>query len=114
MFMQTFLPPADENTIEATVMVQRPVTEVFTFYREFTNLPRFLGDVMAVQQIGPALYRWTIQGPLRIRVNWTIKVTDDRPNELIRYETATSPRLRPIGKSISLVDLRLVKRKFAK
>jgi uncharacterized membrane protein len=49
---------------------------------------------MAVEQIGPALYRWTIQGPLRIRVNWTIKVTDERPNELIRYETATSPRLR--------------------
>jgi uncharacterized membrane protein len=35
--------------------------------------------------------RWTIQGPLGIRANWTIRVTEERKNELIRYETATAP-----------------------
>ena|SRR2546425_12604978 len=49
---------------------------------------------MAVEQIGPATSRWTIQGPLGIRANWTIKVTEERPNESIRYETVTSPGLR--------------------
>jgi uncharacterized membrane protein len=38
--------------------------------------------------------RWTIQGPLGIRANWTIKVTEERTNELIRYETVTFPGLR--------------------
>jgi len=49
---------------------------------------------MAVEQTDPATSRWTIQGPLGIRANWTIRVTEERKNELIRYETATSPGLR--------------------
>jgi uncharacterized membrane protein len=49
---------------------------------------------MAIEQIDPVTSRWTIQGPLGIRVNWTIKVTEERTNELIRYETITSPALR--------------------
>src|SRR5215468_10305525 len=82
-----------EDTIEASVTIQRAVGEVFKFYRDFKNLPRFLGDVMAVEQIGPATSRWTIQGPLGIRVNWTIRVTEERTNELICYETVTPPGL---------------------
>jgi uncharacterized membrane protein len=75
------------------VTIRCPVGEVFKFYRDFKNLPRFLGDVMAIEQIGPATSRWTIQGPLGIRVNWTIRVTEERTNELICYETVTPPGL---------------------
>src|SRR5260370_37962145 len=56
---RTSLPPRDENTIEASVIIQRPVEKVFGFYRDFKNLPSFLGDVMAIEQIGPATSRWT-------------------------------------------------------
>jgi uncharacterized membrane protein len=90
----TSWPPSDENTIEVVVTIQRAVEEVFRFYRDFRNLPSFLGDVMAVEQIGPAASRWTIEGPLGIRASWTIKVTEERTNELIRYETVAPPGLR--------------------
>ena len=83
----------DENTIEASVTVQRPVEQVFGFYRDFRNLPSILGDVMAIEQIGPAVTRWTIQGSLGIRTHLTIRVTEERSNEMIRYQTVTSPRL---------------------
>jgi Polyketide cyclase / dehydrase and lipid transport len=82
---RTSSPPTDENTIEESAIIRRPVEEVFSFFRDFRNLPHFLGDVMAVEQIGPATFRWTIQGPLGIRVNSTIKVTEERANMLIRY-----------------------------
>jgi len=82
------------NAIEASVRIQRPVGEVFNFYRDFRNLSRFLGDVMAVEPTGPTTSRWTIQGPLGIRAHSTIKVTEERANALIRYETDTSPGLR--------------------
>jgi uncharacterized membrane protein len=84
----------DKDSIEATVSIRRPVEEVFSFYRDFTNLPSFLGDVMAVEPIGTANSRWTIQGPLGIRASWTIRVTDVLPNQLIRYETVAPPGLR--------------------
>ena len=89
----TSLPPQDDNTIEKSVTVGCEVGAVFKFYRDFKNLPRFLGDVMSIEQIGPATFRWTIQGPLGIRVNWTIRVIEERTNELICYETVAPPGL---------------------
>src|SRR5712691_8144600 len=59
----------NENAIEASVTIHRSVEEVFRFYRDFENLPGFLGDVMAIQQIDSATSRWTIQGP------WAFKRT---------------------------------------
>jgi uncharacterized membrane protein len=84
----------NENTIEGRITIKRPVEKVFEFYRNFKNLPSFLGDVMAIDDTGPATSRWTIQGPLGIQGRWTIRVTEERTNELIRYETASSPALR--------------------
>ena len=91
---RTSLLSRGEDGIEASVTIQRTVGEVFRFYRDFKNLPSFLGDVMAIEQIGPATSRWTIQGPLGIRATWTIKVTEERTNELICYETVGPPGLR--------------------
>jgi uncharacterized membrane protein len=84
---------SDANSIQASVTIQRPVDEVYEFYRDFRNLPSFLGDVMNIEQIDPVMSRWTIRGPLGIQAHWTIKVTEDRTNEVICYETATSPTL---------------------
>lgn len=88
--MQTDLASSGENQIEATVTIRRPVSEVFAFYQDFKNLPSFLGDVMEIEPTGPATSRWTIEGPFGIRVHWLMEVTEERTNELIRYETATS------------------------
>jgi uncharacterized membrane protein len=85
---RTSLPSEDGDTIEARVIIQRPVEEVFEFYRDLRNLPSFLGDVMAIEKVDSATYRWTIEGPLGIRGHWTTTVTEERANELIRYETA--------------------------
>jgi uncharacterized membrane protein len=85
-------PPRDEHRIESRITIQCPVEKVFKFYRDFENLPSFLGDVLSIEPIDPATPRWTIQGPLHIRANWKIKVTEERINEYIRYETDGSPR----------------------
>lgn len=77
----------DDNTIVGSVIIERPVEQVFGFYRDFQNLPSFMGDVMAVERIDAVRSRWTIQGPLGIRMRWTTTVTEERSNELLRYET---------------------------
>jgi uncharacterized membrane protein len=92
------LRPRDQNTTEARVTIKRPVENVFSFYRDFKNLPTFLGDVLAIERIDPETSRWTIQGPLGIRAHWIIRVTEERANALIQYETVTSPRLKTYWK----------------
>jgi uncharacterized membrane protein len=91
---RTLFPSPDDNTITSSVVIRRPVEQVFNFYRDFTNLPSFLGDVMKIEQIDAATSRWTIQGPFGIQVHWRVRVTEERPNELIRYDLVGSPRLK--------------------
>jgi uncharacterized membrane protein len=84
----------DKNAVEGSVIIQCPVQNVYEFYSDFRKLPSFLGDVMNIVLTGPATSRWTIQGPLGIQAHWRIKVTEERKNELIRYQTVTSPALK--------------------
>ena len=84
-------PQSGGNLVEASIVIRRPVEEVFQFYRDFRNLPKFLGDVMAIEQTGPATSRWTVQGPLGVRIKWTARVIEERANEFISYETVPLP-----------------------
>jgi len=80
--------------IDGSVTIRRPVSQVYRFYRDFTNLPRFLGDVMAVQVTGPLTSHWTVQAPLGTFVNWNVQVTEEQPGKLLRYQTDTAAALR--------------------
>jgi hypothetical protein len=42
------------DTVDGRVTIRRTVGQVFTLYRDLRTLPRFLGDVMAVEPIDPA------------------------------------------------------------
>jgi uncharacterized membrane protein len=75
------------GTVTADVVIRRPVHVVYSFYRNFTNLPRFLGDVVAVEQVTDTTYRWVVAGPLDIRLPVTVTITEQRVNQLIRYQT---------------------------
>ena len=72
------------------ITIRRPLAEVYAFYRDFSNLPKFLGDVMAVETIDSKTYRWTIEGPFGIKVKWTVRITEERPNALLRYEAGVT------------------------
>jgi uncharacterized membrane protein len=85
---------SDRNGIERSVIIERPLGAVYEFYRDFRNLPTFLGDVMSIEQTSPGTSWWTIQGPLHIQTHWAIKVTEERTNQFICYETVSSPSLR--------------------
>jgi uncharacterized membrane protein len=58
----------NDQPIEASVMIRRPIDDVFSFYRDFRNLSRFLGDVTVIEPLDRATYRWTIQGPLGVQL----------------------------------------------
>jgi uncharacterized membrane protein len=82
------------GTVTGDVVIRRPVRVVYSFYRNFTNLPRILGDVVAVEQITGTTYRWIVAGPLGSRVPMTVTITEQRVNKLIRYQTGGPRPLR--------------------
>jgi uncharacterized membrane protein len=77
------------SRIEDSILIERPLAEVFAFYRDARNLPRFLGDVVAVEPLDARTSRWTIEGPLGIRVHWISVISEIEDNDHIFYETAS-------------------------
>jgi uncharacterized membrane protein len=80
--------------VTGEVVIERPIQEVYGFYRDFSNLPRFLGDVVAVQQVTHTRYRWVVEGPFGARVRFPVVVTDEQKDRLLRYRSGGPPLLR--------------------
>jgi uncharacterized membrane protein len=88
MRARTAMQHCSEN-IESSVRIKRPAEDIFDFYRDFRNLPLFLGDVISVEPTGNTTSRWTIQGPMHVRIRWEIEVIERDANALIRYRTTS-------------------------
>lgn len=88
------LPARLADTVTGEVVIRRPIQDVYSFYRDFANLPRFLGDVVTVERLADMTYRWVVTGPFGARVPVTVTITEQRVNRLIRYQTCGPALLR--------------------
>lgn len=46
-----------------SVLINRPRAELFAFWRDFQNLPRFMVNIESIQPTGPDRAVWTIKAP---------------------------------------------------
>jgi uncharacterized membrane protein len=89
---------AAEPVVLRSITVGRPVNEVYAFWRDFTNFPRFMKHVEAVEVLGDGRSRWRATGPARTSAEWTSEIVEDRPNELIAWRTVGASDLYHTGK----------------
>lgn len=67
--------------------IAREPAEVYAFWRDFANLPRFMPHLERVEVLSPERSRWTTAGPLGKPVSWEAVIHNDVPNELIAWRT---------------------------
>ena len=73
--------------VQRTVIVNRSPEELYQFWRNFENLPRFMKHLEAVRDTGEGRSHWVAKGPADTRFEWDAKITEDIPNELIAWES---------------------------
>jgi uncharacterized membrane protein len=69
------------------VTIAKEPGELYTFWRDFANLPRFMPHLEQVEVLSPERSRWTTAGPLGKPVTWEAVIHNDVPNELIAWRT---------------------------
>jgi uncharacterized membrane protein len=69
------------------ITVRRPVEEVYGFWRNFENFPRFMRHVESVQMLDERRSHWKAKAPMGVEVEWDAETTEDRPNELIAWRS---------------------------
>ena len=70
-----------------TCIVNRPPDEVYTFWRDFQNLPRFMRHLESVEDMGGGRSRWTAKGPAGMNVQWEATIIADEPGRVITWRS---------------------------
>ncbi len=101
--------------VEETVTIYRPVSEVYTYWRNLENLPHFMDHLVEVRAIDRVHSRWVARGPLGVRVEWDAEVINDIPPTLLSWKSmgdsdvvsAGSVRFKPVGEHGTEVRVKL-------
>ena len=66
---------------------ERPADELYAFWRDFENLPRFMEHLESVTVLTPLRSRWTAHAPAGTRVSWEAEIHNEIPNQLIAWRS---------------------------
>lgn len=75
--------------VEKSVTINRPVTEVYRFFRDLQNLPRFMKHVQSVQVNGDRSH-WVVKAPPFFKdqnVEWDAQIVEQRENESLVWRS---------------------------
>jgi len=74
--------------VTTSVSLNKPVSEVYSFWRKLENLPRFMSHLEKVEEIDQTRSRWTAKGPAGVgSVSWEAEILEDHQNEFISWRT---------------------------
>jgi uncharacterized membrane protein len=70
-----------------TVTIDRPASELWAFWRNEENAPRFMQHVKTVRKTGERTSHWVMQTPGAPRIEWDSEIYEERPGELLAWRT---------------------------
>lgn len=73
--------------VEEAVVIHRPREELFRYWRNFENLPRFTHYLAEVSVSGPTYSHWVAKAPAGTRVEWDAEIINEIENELIAWRS---------------------------
>jgi uncharacterized membrane protein len=84
--------------IEKSVHIARPRSELYAFWHNLSNLPRFMPYLERVQELGERYSHWIAKGPLGvIRYHWDAEIINDVKDELIAWRTVDGSQIAHAG-----------------
>lgn len=81
----TLIEGKGDSIVGRAVTINRPVGEVFAYFRDFQNLPTFMENVEAITILDDARSHWVVKAPAGKTVEWDARVTREEPNALIEW-----------------------------
>ncbi len=70
-----------------SITIGRPVEEVYRFWRDFQNLPRFMAHLDTVEILDERRSHWVARGPADRSIEWQAELVEDVPNERIAWRS---------------------------
>jgi uncharacterized membrane protein len=84
-------------SFQKTIHVDAPVEEVFAFWSDFENLPRFMAHVREIRRKPGGRWNWIVAGPAGIPVGWDATVTRFEQDKLIAWQSVPEAVIKNAG-----------------
>jgi uncharacterized membrane protein len=84
---RTSIPAGHGVKVETSITINRPREELFRFWRNFENLPRFMRHLESVTTHGDRRSHWAAKGPFGMPVDWEAELITERANELMGWRS---------------------------
>jgi uncharacterized membrane protein len=72
--------------VEESVTINRPIAEVYRFWRNFENLPQFMQHLESVSVREEGISHWVAKGP-GMNVEWDARIINEIDNRLIAWQS---------------------------
>jgi len=73
--------------VEQSYTIDKSPEELYSFWKNFENLPRFMRHLESVRKIDDRRSHWTACGPAGYRVEWDAEIINDEPNRTIAWRS---------------------------
>jgi uncharacterized membrane protein len=84
--------------IGEAVTIGRSAQELYDFWREQTNLARFMENVVSIEPAGNNRFRWTVKAPLGREVSWDAEITHEVPGKEMNWQSVEGADVANSGK----------------
>jgi uncharacterized membrane protein len=73
--------------VAESVTINRPIEELYRFWRNLENLPQFMQHLESVERTTDTLSRWRARGPGGKVVEWNAEIINEVPNKVIGWRS---------------------------
>jgi uncharacterized membrane protein len=81
------VPPDEGVRVDKAITIERPTPEVYSFWRQFENLPRFMRHLESVTVQDDLHSHWAVKTIGGKVVEWDAEIIEQRPNEMISWRS---------------------------
>ena len=83
--------------VERSVTIATPRAELYAFWRNFENLPRFMEHLVSVRVDSPTRSHWIAKAPAGKTVEWDAEIVNEVQDEIIAWKSVGEPDVANAG-----------------
>ena len=83
--------------VHEAVRLEKPLDEVYRFWRRFENLPRFMTYLTRVDDLGQGRSHWVAKGPAGVPVEWDAEIINEVENKVIGWRSLPGSQITTAG-----------------
>lgn len=84
--------------VERTGTILRSPEELYRFWRDFSNLPKFMQHLDSVVILDDKRSKWTAKAPAGVKVEWEAEIVEDKENEVIAWRSLPGAQVENSGR----------------